>query len=217
MNMAYRATPSHIIKVNYLGGLLVLYLFIVHELSGQARFRFSPVGRAALALVMACAAWPLAAQTAAAPAAEQQTEQKAAPEADATLEVVSVVGDWLADASEEDVFAHPGARDVLRREEFTREGIVTVREALNRIPGVNAPENNGTGSHDMALNFGVRGLNPRLASRSTVLMDGIPVPFAPYGQPQLSFGAVTMGNVDALDVVRGGGAVRNLTDRKSVV
>jgi len=29
MNMPYRATPSHIIKVNYLGGLLVLYLFIV--------------------------------------------------------------------------------------------------------------------------------------------------------------------------------------------
>ena len=163
----------------------------MHELCGQPRFRTSPVSRAALALVMACAAWPLAAQTTApttAQSPEQMTTpqadaaQKAAPEADATLEAVSVVGDWLADASEEDVFAHPGARDVLRREEFTREGIVTVREALNRIPGVNAPENNGTGSHDMALNFGVRGLNPRLASRSTVLMDGIPVPFAPYGQ-----------------------------------
>ncbi len=44
---------------------------------------------------------------------------------------------------------------------------------------VSAPLNNGTGSHDLALNFGIRGLNPRLASRSTVLMDGIPVPFAP--------------------------------------
>lgn len=67
---------------------------------------------------------------------------------------------------------------------------------------------NGTGSHDMALNFGIRGLNPRLASRSTVLMDGIPVPFAPYGQPQLSFAPISMGNMDAVDVVRGGGAVR---------
>ncbi|EGH48571.1 iron(III) dicitrate transport protein fecA, partial [Pseudomonas syringae pv. pisi str. 1704B] len=52
------------------------------------------------------------------------------------------------------------------------------------------------------------GLNPRLASRSTVLMDGIPVPFAPYGQPQLSFAPISMGNMDAVDVVRGGGAVR---------
>lgn len=120
----------------------------------------------------------------------------------------SVVGDWLGDAAQTDVFEHPGARDVIRREEFERQGATSAREVLNRIPGVNAPENNGTGSHDMALNFGIRGLNPRLASRSTVLMDGIPVPFAPYGQPQLSFAPISMGNMDAVDVVRGGGAVR---------
>lgn len=120
----------------------------------------------------------------------------------------SVVGDWLGDAEQTNVFEHPGARDVIRREAFERQGATQARDVLNRIPGVNAPENNGTGSHDMALNFGIRGLNPRLASRSTVLMDGIPVPFAPYGQPQLSFAPVSMGNMDAVDVVRGGGAVR---------
>lgn len=120
----------------------------------------------------------------------------------------SVVGDWLGDAAQSNVFEHPGARDVIRREEFERQGATQARDVLNRIPGVNAPENNGTGSHDMALNFGIRGLNPRLASRSTVLMDGIPVPFAPYGQPQLSFAPISMGNMDAVDVVRGGGAVR---------
>ena len=124
------------------------------------------------------------------------------------LSTSSVVGDWLGDAAQTNVFEHPGARDVIRREDFERQGATTAREVLNRIPGVNAPENNGTGSHDMALNFGIRGLNPRLATRSTVLMDGIPVPFAPYGQPQLSFAPVSMGNMDAVDVVRGGGAVR---------
>lgn len=123
-------------------------------------------------------------------------------------ETLTVVGDWLGEARESDVFEHPGARDVIRRETFAQVGAVTAREVLNRIPGVNAPENNGTGSHDLALNFGIRGLNPRLASRSTVLMDGIPVPFAPYGQPQLSLAPVSLGNMDAVDVVRGGGAVR---------
>ncbi|MBH2867115.1 TonB-dependent siderophore receptor [Serratia marcescens] len=123
-------------------------------------------------------------------------------------EDITVVGDWLAEGRQVDVFEHPGARDVVRREEFAKTGTTTVREALNRVPGVVAPENNGTGSHDMALNFGIRGLNPRLASRSTVLMDGIPVPFAPYGQPQLSLAPVSLGNMDAIDVVRGGGAVR---------
>jgi len=120
----------------------------------------------------------------------------------------TVVGDWLGEAEQSSVFEHAGARDVIRREEFERTGATTAREVLNRIPGVNAPENSGTGSHDLAMNFGIRGLNPRLASRSTVLMDGIPVPFAPYGQPQLSFAPVSMGNLDAVDVVRGGGAVR---------
>lgn len=123
-------------------------------------------------------------------------------------EAITVVGDWLGDARENDVFEHAGARDVIRREDFAKTGATTMREALNRIPGVSAPENNGTGSHDLAMNFGIRGLNPRLASRSTILMDGIPVPFAPYGQPQLSLAPISLGNMDAIDVVRGGGAVR---------
>lgn len=130
------------------------------------------------------------------------------PTETAPAETLTVVGDWLAQARENDVFEHGGARDVVRREDFIKTGATTMREALNRIAGVNAPENNGTGSHDMAMNFGIRGLNPRLASRSTVLMDGIPVPFAPYGQPQLSLAPVSLGNMDAVDVVRGGGAVR---------
>ncbi|WP_047275478.1 TonB-dependent Fe(3+) dicitrate receptor FecA [Pseudomonas lundensis] len=137
----------------------------------------------------------------------QPASTRAVP-ASIELGASTVVGDWLGEAAQTDVFEHPGARDVIRREDFERQGATSARDVLNRIPGVNAPENNGTGSHDMAMNFGIRGLNPRLATRSTVLMDGIPVPFAPYGQPQLSFAPVSMGNMDAVDVVRGGGAVR---------
>ncbi|MFK3774734.1 TonB-dependent Fe(3+) dicitrate receptor FecA [Pseudomonas sp. NPDC089406] len=137
-----------------------------------------------------------------------QPQQVPAAGAAVELGASTVVGDWLGEARQDNVFEHPGARDVVRREEFERSGASTAREVLNRIPGVNAPDNNGTGSHDLALNFGIRGLNPRLASRSTVLMDGIPVPFAPYGQPQLSLAPISMGNMDAVDVVRGGGAVR---------
>ncbi|MFJ2985100.1 MULTISPECIES: TonB-dependent Fe(3+) dicitrate receptor FecA [unclassified Pseudomonas] len=137
-----------------------------------------------------------------------QPANTATPVAAVELGASTVVGDWLGEAQQDNVFEHPGARDVVRREAFERSGATTAREVLNRMPGVNAPDNNGTGSHDLALNFGIRGLNPRLASRSTVLMDGIPVPFAPYGQPQLSLAPISMGNMDAVDVVRGGGAVR---------
>ena len=137
-----------------------------------------------------------------------QPVDAAQPGAAVELGASTVVGDWLGEAQQDNVFEHPGARDVVRREQFERSGATTAREVLNRMPGVNAPDNNGTGSHDLALNFGIRGLNPRLASRTTVLMDGIPVPFAPYGQPQLSLAPISMGNMDAVDVVRGGGAVR---------
>ncbi|MFF5867846.1 TonB-dependent Fe(3+) dicitrate receptor FecA [Pseudomonas sp. NPDC012596] len=137
-----------------------------------------------------------------------QPVDAAQPGAAVELGALTVVGDWLGEAQQDNVFEHAGARDVVRREQFERSGATTAREVLNRMPGVNAPDNNGTGSHDLALNFGIRGLNPRLASRSTVLMDGIPVPFAPYGQPQLSLAPISMGNMDAVDVVRGGGAVR---------
>ncbi|MET0266657.1 MAG: TonB-dependent Fe(3+) dicitrate receptor FecA [Duganella sp.] len=129
-------------------------------------------------------------------------------EPERTMSVITVVGNWLARHDAASVAEHGGARSVVARSEIERLGATDARDVLNRIPGVLAPTNNGTGSHDMALNFGVRGLSPRLAARSTVLMDGIPVPFAPYGQPQLSFAPISMGNMDAVDVVRGGGAVR---------
>ena len=128
-------------------------------------------------------------------------EPAPAPKEDA----LTVVGDWLGDARENDVFEHAGARDVIRREDFAKTGATTMREVLNRIPGVSAP---GKQRHRQPRPgdelWHPRGLNPRLASRSTVLMDGIPVPFAPYGQPQLSLAPVSLGNMDAIDVVRGG-------------
>ena len=59
--------------------------------------------------------------------------------APATLELgtSSVVGDWLGDAAQANVFEHPGARDVIRREDFERQGATQARDVLNRIPGVN--------------------------------------------------------------------------------
>ena len=41
-----------------------------------------------------------------------------------------------------------------------------------------------------------------------MLLDGVPMSFAPYGQPQLSFAPISLANIETVDVVRGGGAVR---------
>lgn len=129
-----------------------------------------------------------------------------------TLEIapveVKVVGDWLGDADQAIVQNHPGARTVVRREQMVEQGAMNVGDVLRRIPGVQVQEANGTGGSDVSLNVGVRGLTSRLSPRSTVLIDGVPAAFAPYGQPQLSMAPIAAGNLDSIDVVRGAGSVR---------
>lgn len=121
---------------------------------------------------------------------------------------VKVVGDWLGDADQAVVQNHPGARTVVRRQAMVEQGAQNVGDVLRRIPGVQVQESNGTGGSDISLNVGVRGLTSRLSPRSTVLIDGVPAAFAPYGQPQLSMAPISSGNLDSIDVVRGAGSVR---------
>lgn len=118
-------------------------------------------------------------------------------EAGAPLELgatdIKVVGDWLGDANAELVQNHPGARTVIRREAMVEQGAMNVGDVLRRVPGVQVQESNGTGGSDISLNVGVRGLTSRLSPRSTVLIDGVPAAFAPYGQPQLSMAPISQG------------------------
>jgi len=125
-----------------------------------------------------------------------------------SLEAVTVTGDWLSDASETKVLEHAGARTIIEREQFEESGSANVRDVLRQVPGVQVQDSNGTGGSDISLNVGVRGLTSRLSPRSTILMDGVPLAYAPYGQPQLSLAPLSLGNLEAVDVVRGAGSVR---------
>jgi Fe(3+) dicitrate transport protein len=120
---------------------------------------------------------------------------------------IKVVGDWLGDAQQSVVQNHPGARTVVRREAMVEKGAMNVRDVLRGIPGVQVQDSNGTGGSDLSLNVACAATS-RLSPRSTVLIDGIPAAFAPYGQPQLSMAPISSGNLDSIDVVRGAGSVR---------
>ena len=109
-----------------------------------------------------------------------------------TLEAIKITGNWLDEPNEEKVLKHPGARTIVDRKQMEERGATDVRDALNLVPGVQVQESNGTGGSDVSLNLGVRGLTSRLSPRSTVLMDGIPLSYAPYGQPQLSLFPLTL-------------------------
>jgi len=124
-------------------------------------------------------------------------------------DTVTVVGNWLdAPDYDEVVLDHAGARSIIDKKTITEKGSESIADALRGVPGVQVQENNGTGGSDISLNVGVRGLTSRLSARSTVMMDGIPLSVAPYGQPQLSMAPLSMGNIQSIDVIRGGSAVR---------
>ena len=141
-------------------------------------------------------------------AQDAESSQKIDADRGIVLDAITVVGNWLDAPNKEKMLKHPGARTIVDRKEFEERGAQDIRDALNQIPGVQVQESNGTGGSDVSLNLGVRGLTSRLSPRSTVLMDGIPLSYAPYGQPQLSLFPLTLGNVETIDVVRGAGSVR---------
>lgn len=121
------------------------------------------------------------------------------------LNEVTVTGDWLGTADKESVKGYPGGRSVLTGEDLTLTGARNLEDALRQVPGVRVQDESGTG---ILPNIGVRGLNPARSQRALVLVDGIPATLAPYGQTGLSLFPVTMETVEAVDVVRGGAAVR---------
>lgn len=133
--------------------------------------------------------------------------QETAPQALKTI-TVQAEGNWLEEANAEKVHKHAGARSIVDRKKMDESAVTSIRDALKQVPGVQVQDSNGTGGSDVSLNLGVRGLTSRLSPRSTVLMDGVPLSFAPYGQPQLSMAPVSMGNIESVDVVRGAGTVR---------
>lgn len=124
------------------------------------------------------------------------------------LETVQVTGNWLGSGLQNSVKNFAGARTVVQKADIEDSGAATIADVMRRIPGVQASENSGTAGSAISLNLGVRGLTGRYSPRSTVLLDGVPLAVAPYGQPQLSFAPVSLNNIESIDVVRGGGAVR---------
>ncbi|MBY0242684.1 MAG: TonB-dependent siderophore receptor [Burkholderiaceae bacterium] len=135
-------------------------------------------------------------------AVAQQTDNTDTP-----VETVQVTGNWLG-SGQRSVKNFGGARTVVKRDDFQLSGADSLSDVLRSVPGVQITDNASSGGSAISLNVGVRGLEGRYSPRSTILLDGVPLSVAPYGQPQLSFAPVSLANIDAVDVVRGGGAVR---------
>ncbi|SAI67682.1 ferric-siderophore receptor [Bordetella ansorpii] len=126
----------------------------------------------------------------------------------ATLEAIQVSGSWLGTGLQNSVRSFGGARTLVQFNEIEQSGATNVSDVLRRVPGVQINGSTSAAGSSVGLHVGVRGLSGRNSSRSTMLIDGIPLAMAPYGQPNLVMAPVSLANIESIDVVRGGGAVR---------
>lgn len=169
-----------------------------------ARHRLPRTTACAAALLMTTLGAAHAQQATPAPSTRAADEARAEVE----LGAVNVSGDWLGTGLENSAKTFPGARTVVKKQQIEESGATSIGDVMRRIPGVQATDNSSTAGSAISLNIGVRGLTGRFTPRSTVLLDGIPMAVAPYGQPQLSFAPISLFNIESIDVVRSGGAVR---------
>jgi Fe(3+) dicitrate transport protein len=94
------------------------------------------------------------------------------PGGEVTLPRVDVIGSSL------NLPAIGGAANTLDRQTLESSRVFTVNEALRKVPGVNVRDEEGFG---IRPNIGMRGLNPTRSTKITLLEDGIPLAYAPYG------------------------------------
>jgi Fe(3+) dicitrate transport protein len=71
-----------------------------------------------------------------------------------------------------------GSVSVLDETQLEESRVFTLNEALRKLPGLNVRDEEGFG---LRPNIGLRGLNPTRSTKITLLEDGVPLAYAPYG------------------------------------
>ncbi len=166
----------------------------------------------AVAAALAAGSLPLLAQQGAPPAPQDPPPAKPpAHHAERLPEVL--ITETAAEAERrwsEVPMENPGARTLIGPREVRQAGVMNVPELLRRSPGVVIQEETGS---DSLPNIAMRGVTNGAegAWRSINLgmyADGIPLAPAPYGGPGNSLFPFSLERVYAVDIQRGGGAVR---------
>jgi len=121
----------------------------------------------------------------------------AAEESSTVMPRVDVIG------SAEKLPEIAGAGQVLDKQELEDSRVFTVNEALRKVPGVHARDEEGFG---LRPNIGMRGLNPTRSTKITLLEDGIPLAYAPYGD-NASYYHPQVDRYERIEVLKGAGSL----------
>jgi len=129
--------------------------------------------------------------------AAAEAESAAGLEAVEDLPTVTIIG------TREEARLVPGAVDLITIEELDLQRPFTANEALRRAPGVNVRDEEGFG---LRPNIGIRGLNPTRSTKITLLEDGLPLAYAPYGD-NASYFHPPIERYSGIEVLRGTSAL----------
>lgn len=97
----------------------------------------------------------------------------------------------------------PGSGDVIDNDTLESARVFTTNEAVRKIPGIHARDEEGFG---LRPNIGIRGLNPTRSTKVTLLEDGIPLAYAPYGD-NASYYHPPIERFERIEVLKGAGQV----------
>jgi Fe(3+) dicitrate transport protein len=125
-----------------------------------------------------------------------QNENEAAEEP-AVMPRVDVIGEA------ENLERIPGSAEVIDEVELKASSVFTVNEALRKVSGVNVRDEEGFG---LRPNIGIRGLNPTRSTKITLLEDGIPLSYAPYGD-NASYYHPPIDRFERIEVLKGAGQI----------
>lgn len=103
----------------------------------------------------------------------------------------------------ENLNAIPGSANVLDLRALETSRPFTANEALRKLPGLNARDEEGFG---LRPNIGIRGLNPTRSTKLTLLEDGVPLAYAPYGD-NASYYHPPIDRFERIELLKGAGQI----------
>jgi Fe(3+) dicitrate transport protein len=113
------------------------------------------------------------------------------------MPVVNVIG------KTENLITIPGSANVLHMRSLEISRVFTTNEALRKLPGVNVRDEEGFG---LRPNISIRGLNPTRTTKVTLLEDGVPVAYSPYGD-NASYYHPPIDRFERIELLKGAGQI----------
>lgn len=97
----------------------------------------------------------------------------------------------------------PGSGHIIDPKTLEQSRPFTANEALRKAPGVHTRDEEGVG---LRPNIGVRGLNPTRSTKVTLLEDGVPLAYAPYGD-NASYYHPPIDRFQRIEILKGAGQI----------